>query len=139
AEHFDSACRWVDYIHKQNPELLWKNGRGNDYGDWLNADTLKLEGWPEKGAEVPKEVFATMFFARSAELLARMAAVLGKPVEARKYGKLAGDIKAAFSRAYVADDGRMEGNTQAGYAIALHFDLMPEALRKAAAEYMLEA
>ena len=62
-QHFASACRWIDWIHQNNPDLLWKDKRGNDYGDWLNADTLKLAGWPAKGAEMPKEMFATAFFA----------------------------------------------------------------------------
>ena len=136
--HFESARRWVDCIQQKNPDLLWKNSRGNDYGDWLNADTLKLEGWPASGAEVPKEVFATMFFARSTELVARMADVLGRPDETEHYRALAADIRAAFNRAYVASDGRIQGNTQAGYAIALAFDLLPESQRAAAKHYLLE-
>jgi alpha-L-rhamnosidase len=139
AEHFESARRWVDYVREKNPDLLWENSRGNDYGDWLNADTLKLEGWPKSGAEVPKEVFATMFFARSTRLIARMAAVLGRDEDARQYAALADHIQTVFNRAYVAPDGRIQGNTQAGYALALYFDLLPEALRPAAARYMLEA
>ncbi|MEW6249709.1 MAG: glycoside hydrolase family 78 protein [Planctomycetota bacterium] len=130
-EHFDSARRWVDWIRANNPDLLWKNKRHNDYGDWLNADTLKLDAavtggapWP-KGAEVPKEIFGTMFFARSADLVARMAGVLGKTAEQQQYARLFEDIKTAFNKAYVAPDGRMQGNTQAGYAIALHFGLLP--------------
>jgi alpha-L-rhamnosidase len=139
AEHFDSARRWIDYIRAKNPDLLWKNARGNDYGDWLNADTLKLEGWPKSGAEIPKEVFGTMFFAQSTRLVAKMAAVLGREDDARRYTELADEIKAAFNRAYVAADGRIQGNTQAGYALSLYFDLLPEALRPAAAKYMIEA
>jgi len=138
-EHLDSAKRWIEYIREKNPDLLWKNSRGNDYGDWLNADTLKLEGWPKSGAEVPKEVFATMFFAHSTRLVAKMAAVLGRAQDAQQYSVLADQIKAAFNRAYVAPDGRLQGNTQAGYALALYFDLLPETLRPAAARYMLEA
>jgi len=136
-EHFDSAKRWVEYVRRANPDLLWKNSRGNDYGDWLNADTLRLEGWPPTGAAVPKEVFATAFFAHSTELLSKMAAVLGREDDAQRYAALAGQIKAAFNHAYVAADGRMEGNTQAGYALALNFNLLPESLRPAAARYML--
>jgi alpha-L-rhamnosidase len=47
------------------------------------------------------------------------------------------DIKVAFNKAYVTDDGHIEGNTQAGYALALHFDLLPETKRAAAVQYML--
>lgn len=139
AEHLDSMIRWIEYIHAQNPDLLWKKARGNDYGDWLNADTLKLEGWPAKGAEMPKEVFATAFFCKSTELVGRMAALAGRADVAKKHAELATQIKAAFNRAYVSPDGRITGDTQAGYAIALHFDLLPDALRGAAAGHMVAA
>lgn len=136
--HFESARRWVDYVREKNPDLLWKNSRGNDYGDWLNADTLKLEGWPTAGAEAPKEVFATMFFARSTDLVARMADVLGRRDDAQRYRALAGQIRAAFNRAYVGPDGRIQGDTQAGYAIALAFDLLPESQQALAVRHLLE-
>ncbi|MGD8454077.1 MAG: family 78 glycoside hydrolase catalytic domain [Phycisphaerae bacterium] len=137
AEHFDAARRWVDWIESQNPDLLWTRQRHHDYGDWLNADTLRLENWPRHGAEMPKEVFATAFFARSTQIVADMAAVLGRDDLAKHYAALAGDIRAAFNQAYVDADGHIKGDTQAGYAIALHFDLLPEALRPAATRYML--
>jgi len=137
--HFDSARRWIDWIRSRNPDLLWRNARHNDYGDWLNGDTLKLEGfgYPKGGSEMPKEVFATAFFQRSTALVARMALAIGRKDEAERYGKLAADIRDAFVKAYVKEDGEVRGNTQAGYAIALGFDLLPEGLRAAAAERMV--
>lgn len=138
AENFDSARRWVEFIRRNNPDLLWKTKRGNDYGDWLNSDTLVYEGFPRKGGQVPKEVFATMMFAYATDLLGRMAAVLGKETEARQYAALFADIKAAFNKAYVTEDGHIQGDTQAGYALALHFELLPETLRPAALKYMLD-
>ncbi|MBI4879025.1 MAG: glycoside hydrolase family 78 protein [Planctomycetes bacterium] len=137
ARHFDSARRWVDWIEKGNPDLLWKNARGNDYGDWLNADTLQLEGWPRAGAEAPKELFATAFFARSAEIVSWMAGALERRVEEAHYAALAAGVRAAFQQAYLAPDGALQGDTQAGYAIALAFDLLPEEARPAAAERMV--
>ncbi len=138
AEHFEAARRWVDYIHRNNPDLVWAKGRNNDYTDWLNGDWIKLAGWPEKGGSVPKEVFATAFFAHSAELVAKMAAVLGRQQEARSYGELAARIKAVFNQRFVAPDGRIEGDTQGGYALALAFDLLPEDLRPKAAQLLVE-
>jgi alpha-L-rhamnosidase len=138
AESFESGKRWIEFIRSNNPNLLWKNKRGNDYGDWLNSDTLVYEGFPKKGGQVPKEIFATMMFAYATDLVGRMATVLGKSDEAKKHKQLFEDIKVAFNKAYVADDGRIQGDTQAGYAIALHFDLLPEKLRPLAMTYMLE-
>jgi alpha-L-rhamnosidase len=137
-ESYESAKRWVEFIRGNNPDLLWKNKRGNDYGDWLNSDTLIYEGFPSKGGQVPKDVFATMMFAYAADILSRMAAVLDKDDEAKKYAALFNDIKVAFEKAYVDEDGRIQGNTQAGYALALHFDLLPEKIRLLAVKHMLD-
>lgn len=140
-ENFTAAKRWVEFIHRHNPDLIWKNRRSCtiEYGDWLNGDTLILEKYPRSGGEVPRGVYATAFFAHSTDLLARTATVLGKTAEARKYGQLLAGIKKAFVTAFVGDDGRVEGDTQAGYALALAFDLLPEKLRPLATEKMVNA
>ena len=137
-DNYAAAKHWVEFIRSNNPDLLWQNKRGNDYGDWLNADTMNDSTIPRKGGEVPKPVFATMMFAYATDLVSRMSTVLGDSAGAKQYGGLFSDIKAAFNAAYVAPDGRIEGNTQAGYALALHFDLLPAAKREAAVDYMLE-
>ena len=138
AEHFAAARAWVDFVHRNNPDFIWRNRRGNDYGDWLNADTFVLRDWPAAGGQVPKEVYSTAFFAHSADLLSRMATVLGDEETCVRYRSLYEQIRDAFRREFVAPDGRMTGDTQAGYALALHFDLVPEHLRPAALGYMLE-
>jgi alpha-L-rhamnosidase len=137
-ENYDAAKRWIEFIRVNNPDLLWKNRRGNDYGDWLNADTMNDSTLPRTGGEVPKPVFATMMFAYATDLVSRMAAVLGDSAEATQYRSLFSDIKSAFNSAYVTPDGHIAGNTQAGYALALHFDLLPEDKRAAAVAHMLE-
>ncbi len=137
ADQYPAAVRWIEYIRSKNPDLLWKHARGNDYGDWLNADTLKLQGWPAKGAEVPKHVFATAFFYRSTCIVSDMARVLGNADDAAKYAALADQIREAFIKSYVSPDGLMEGDTQAGYALALHFGLIPEPLIPKAVERMV--
>jgi hypothetical protein len=42
-QHFDSARRWVDFIHANNANFLWQKNRGNDYNDWLNGDMTGLD------------------------------------------------------------------------------------------------
>ena len=105
---------------------------------WLNGDWVKQAGWPTTGGSVPKDVFATAFFAHSTELVAKMAEAIGRPDDARRYTELCRQIKAAFYRHFVQPDGRLEGDTQAGYALALNFDLLPEELRPKATQYLVE-
>jgi alpha-L-rhamnosidase len=67
-----------------------------------------------------------------------MAAVLGKTDDAILYNDLFEKIKAAFNRAYVKPDGRIEGDTQTDYVLALSFDLLDPDRQKQAAQYLVE-
>jgi alpha-L-rhamnosidase len=138
-EHFVAAKRWVDFVHANNPNLLWLNGRGGDHGDWLNADSLLIDGYPQQGNAVPKDVLATAFFAHSTEIVAKMASVLGQKDDAKKYGQLLDRIKVAFNKEYVTADGRIKGDSQGGYALALQFNLLDVSLRSKATEHLLAA
>lgn len=138
-QYFEAARAWVEYIHRSNPDLVWRTGRGNDYNDWLNADTLRgIENWPAKGGEIPREVFATAFFFHSTDLVARMARVLAREAEAATYSDLAAQIREVFRREFITPDGRMPGDTQAGYALALEFNLCPDELRGRMIEHLVE-
>ena len=142
-EAYEPARRWVEYSAARNPDHVWRDpGTLNPlyYGDWLNADTfIDIPGLPRTGGEVPKEIYATAMWARSTRIVARMAALLGKEAEAAHYEGLARRIRAAFRAAFVSGDGRIKGDTQAGYALALDFELLPAALRKKAAARMVAA
>jgi alpha-L-rhamnosidase len=115
---YDSMRKWVEYIDSVNPDHLWTNRRNNDFGDWLNVQD-----------ETPKEILATAYFAYSTELLAKAARVIGKTEDAAHYKHLHSEIKAAFQKAFVQPDGTIKGDAQTSYVIALHFGLLPDAVR----------
>nr|WP_275937269.1 alpha-L-rhamnosidase [Streptomyces fulvoviolaceus] len=116
-----SVRAWLTYLERNSDRLL-RPAQG--YGDWLNVDD-----------ETPKDVIATAYFAHSADLAARMAAELGE--DAAPYRDLFGRIQAAFQNAYVASDGRIKGDTQTAYVLALSMDLLPDASRKATADRLV--
>jgi len=95
-QHYEAAKRWVDYVHSQNPDLIWSKARGMDWGDWLSA-----------GRATPKEIGSTAFFAHSTELVARMARILGRKEDAKKYGDLFQRIRHAFTKRYLWNDGQI--------------------------------
>jgi alpha-L-rhamnosidase len=135
---FESAQRWVEFIRSRNPDLIWRNARGIDPGDWLNGDTLIQPGWPQTGGKIPHTVFATAYLAHTVDLVSKMAAAIGRSDDARRYAELFTQIKAAFNKAFVQPDGRIEGDTQSAYALALDFGLLPESLRLKAADHLTE-
>ncbi len=76
---------------------------------------------------------ATAYFAKSTRTVAQMAAVLGRTDDEAHYVALADEIDAAFAAEYVLPDGRMTSDAQTAYALAIAFDLIPDAVRRDAA------
>jgi len=126
-QHWAAMNRWMNYITSANPSGLWLDRRNNDFGDWVSIS-----------ADTPKEVLATAYYAYDAELMAQMARAIGRPTEAAQYDALFGHIKEAFQSAYVSPAGRVKGDTQTCYLLALRFHLLPEALRPLAAQHLAD-
>lgn len=139
-QQYESARRWIEYVLANNPNLLWVKNAGQNYGDWLNGDLGGVvAGYPHGISAIPNDVFATAFFAHSSQLLGKMAKLLGRQDDAVKYARLFEEIKAVFNREFVASDGRIKGDTQAGYALALHMNLLDAPLREKAMTHLLDA
>ncbi|WP_371596281.1 alpha-L-rhamnosidase [Streptomyces sp. NBC_00564] len=116
-----SVQAWLKYLEKNSVNLLRPAG---GYGDWLNVSD-----------ETPKDVVATAYFAHSADLAARIAKEIDK--DSAPYAGLFERIRTAFRHAYVTADGRVKGDTQTAYVLALSMDLLPPMLRTAAADRLV--
>jgi alpha-L-rhamnosidase len=134
---YDSMARWVEYERKRaGDDLVWDGDF--HFGDWLAYAAPPAEARAYPGATTGTDLLATAFFAHSADLLQRTARILGKTEDAARYGQLFSRVKDAFLREYVTTAGRVGENTQTAYAVALQFDLLPEALRAAAAKRLAQ-
>ncbi len=125
-EHWEAMTRWMAWLERENPDLLWRHDRGNDFGDWLSI-----------GADTPKELIGTAYWAYDASLMAEMAAATGRTDEATRYRDLFDQVAAAFREAYLREDGSIEGDTQTVYCLALRFGLLEEHQRARAAELLV--
>ncbi len=137
AEQFASARRFVDFVLLRNPDLIWTRAVGNSYGDWLNGNTIVAADYPKSGGEIPKPAFNTLMFGLSTRILGAIAGILHRDDDAAYYGALAQRIDEAFLRTFVKEDGRIEGDTQAGYALALGYGMLPDSLRGKALGHLL--
>jgi len=124
--HWNAMARWIHYISEANPDGLWMARRTNDFGDWLSI-----------GADTPKGVLATAYYAYDASLMAQMARATNRVLEAAKYDALFEHIKSAFNTAFVTSDGQVKGQTQTSYILALRFNLLPAALRPLTAQHLV--
>ena len=111
--NIDSMMGWVQWCKAHSTNLIRDRDRGNDYGDWLSIK-----------ADTPKDLLGTAYFAHAADIVSQALAVLGRQAESDEYRRLYEDILAAFVAKYVAADGRMTGDTQTDYILALQFGLL---------------
>lgn len=119
--HFDSMARYVDYLDVNNPSGLWVSCRGNDYGDWVPANSV-----------TDKTMLATLYFFYSASLVAQAARILGREEAARKYQAIANRVRRAFNAHYLKDD-HYDRATQTIHALVLGMGVVPARARASVA------
>jgi len=125
-ENWAAMEAWLKHIGDANPDFVWRNKRGIDYGDWLSPDAAD-----PKAPTTPKDLIGTAFWAYDAELMTQMAGASGRAADAERYAKLRADIVAAFQKAFVRPDGGVGNDSQTSHILALRFGLLPEDLRAA--------
>ncbi|HUT54105.1 MAG TPA: glycoside hydrolase family 78 protein [bacterium] len=119
-KHYDAMARWIEFLQQRSPGGL--SPALGSYGDWLNVkEPTKID------------LISTAYFAQSTRLMAQMARAVGKTDEAQKYDDLYRTIADAFARRYVSGEGKVEGDTQTAYLMALRFGLVPPEQRELAA------
>lgn len=110
---YPSMVKFVEFCRKRSTPDLLPPAQFHCFGDWLSI-----------GADTPKDVIYEAYFAHSVDLVQRAAAVLGKEGDSKRYSDLLRRVREAFRRAYVGPDGRIKGDTQAVYVMALAFGLL---------------
>jgi alpha-L-rhamnosidase len=125
ASMFPSMKRWVNYLKKTSRGFL--RGETHSFGDHLSIE-----------ADTPKDVIQTAHFAHAVEITGKAAKVLGKTIDVAELNLLLKKIKTAFNRAYVSKDGRISGDTQTAYLMAIKFNLLSPKKEEMATKYLVE-
>lgn len=118
-ENYEALCRWMDMLVETSDNYIRYWG---GYGDHLSREST------------PADVTDTAWCARSAQLVSKMASVLGHAEDAEYYGQIHENFKQAWQNAYVTPEGITTCDTQTSYALGLAFGLFPEELEAAAGE-----
>lgn len=142
-ENWQAMRKYVDAIDARNPNGIWHNDSGIPFGDWLSLEGRTLE-----------DLVATAYWAHDINMLRQMAHATGRAEEEEHYSKLEEKVRAAFQKKYVKAGAYIPGadyspspfgdidnpnakpkggDTQTGYVLALHMNLVPEDMRGAAA------
>jgi alpha-L-rhamnosidase len=142
-QNWDGMAKYLAAILATNPDYIWKNKSGIAFGDWLAPEGPTSE-----------ELLATAYWAYDVRLMQQMARAIGKNDDEQMYADLFEKIKAAFIHVYVRPDGfvgaeihpqagtaeagtKQPVETQTGYVLALHMNLLPDRLRSQAADRLV--
>jgi len=63
---YPAMITWLRAVHADNPDGIWRHGRGRDYGDWVPA-----------GPDTSHDLFGTCWLYHSTRVAAQVAGVLG--------------------------------------------------------------
>lgn len=96
---------------------LWDNNLFQ-YGDWCAPGESSLK-WIKKG-----KYTSTAFLLNSVEIVRQAAHELGKAGDETHYAEMAANIRAAFALYCVLPSGRLTGDFQTNYVVALYFNLV---------------
>lgn len=117
-ENYDALCRWMEVLINSSDDYIRHWG---GYGDHLSFE------------DTPAEVSDTAWCARSADLISKMAQILGREEDAEHYRQIYENYKKAWQNAFVQEEGITVCDTQTSYALGLAFDLFPEEMKDDAA------
>ena len=147
-ENYDAMRAWADYqidsassglpprlvdatmtdTQRQRHRLLWNNEP--NFGDWLAPSTLAgPDGAQTNAPRRTGEVVGSLFHGNLMDLLGRVATVLGRTSDADRFASRAREVRDAFAAEYIDERGRIHGDLQGPYVIALAFGFVPDALR----------
>jgi alpha-L-rhamnosidase len=121
ARQMPSMRGWVDKMAAlAGPARLWAGGF--QFGDWLDPAAPPEDPFR---AKADPDVIATAHLARSAEVVALAADVIGDAATAAEYAALAARVRDAFAAEYVTPGGRVLSDAATAYALALQWALLP--------------
>ena len=109
-KHYPRLQRYLTFLSTRAKDGIVDYG----LGDWLPAKT-----------QTPTDVTSTGYYYADAVLLGKMAQLLGKPEDAKKYSDLAASIKTAFNaKFYNAQTGQYANGSLTAQSCALYQGLV---------------
>ncbi|MCH5375278.1 MAG: glycoside hydrolase family 78 protein, partial [Planctomycetes bacterium] len=119
--------KWLTYLERNSTDHVITS-RVSTAGDWQNVDD-----------DTPRNLIATFYYAVDVSQMAEMAAAMGQEDDVARYRTLFENIRSAFIKKWVAADGTVANGSQTAQVFALHLGLLPENLRPAAVQKLLDS
>jgi|AntAceMinimDraft_16_1070373.scaffolds.fasta_scaffold15907_1 hypothetical protein len=116
---YSMMTRYIDYLHSKSKNNILYHG----LGDWYDLGPKHLG----KAQLTPKSLTATSIYYYDLMLVSKVAELLNKDSDIKKYGDLANEIRMAFQKKfYDTETGSCSTGSQTSYAMSLYTGILPE-------------
>ncbi len=123
------ACKfWANLIGFGKQRYIWKGINAFHFGDWIAPGVPKMGDWQ---ARHPWTATASLY--SSSSLLSKIAGILNKKDDEKKYLKLSEKVKDAYISVFTDGNGKLYNEFQTAYVLPLYLKMFSkETIGKAA-------
>ncbi len=116
---YPMMTRYVNYLHSKSKNNILYHG----LGDWYDLGPKH----PGEAQLTPKALTATSIYYYDLLLVSKVAELLNKDSDMKKYGDLANEVREAFQKKfYNSETGSCSSGSQTSYAMSLYTGILPE-------------
>ena len=124
---YSGIKRWVEFLAGKATDYILSYSK---YGDWCPPAHIKP-------VDTPGELTSAWYYYHDTLILSKIAAILGKSAEAKKYSQLSSKIKEAFNKKFLKDDHYATGS-QTCNVLPLFLDMVPEEKQEAVLKNLID-
>jgi len=134
--NYEMMKKWVMYLEKNlAPDYIYRLAT---YSDWVDAYTMDEKVATPFGA-TSKELLATAYYYNNLQLCEKTASFLNNTADVQYFSSAKEKVKTAFNKTFLDSiTAKYQSDTQAAYALALEFDLVPERMREKVAKNLVD-
>lgn len=119
--------RWVEFLTSKATDYVLSYSK---YGDWCPPAHIRP-------VDTPGELTSSWYYYHDSLILSKIAHILGKSAETKKYSQLSSKIKEAFNKKFLKDDHYATGS-QTCNVLPLFLDMVPADKQKAVLKNLID-
>jgi alpha-L-rhamnosidase len=131
--HYEGVKRQVEHFRAHAEEFILDDALGDHMEPGTDGSSNPSP------VDTPKDLCATAYFYRCAQILSKMAEITERGDDRATYSTLAESIKAAFVERFLSPDtGAVATGSQTSNALALYLDLVPDDSKRRVLDHLVE-
>lgn len=127
------ACKfWANLFSFGKNRYIWKGINAFHFGDWIAPGVNNMAEWQ---ARHPWTATASLY--NTSSLLSKIAGILGKKEDEKKYFALSEKVKDAYISVFTDGNGKLHNEFQTAYVLPLYLNMFSNEAREKAVKNLV--